>query len=136
MSRHAAFSGVTADKPPVIWKPEKHEQLPPFIYSLLGLPLLGPQFDIAPQSKTWTCTPEPNILYVRWYAGGTDEFYRLENQTFTIVKYTNFSPTSINTNRFSVLLRDSARLGEGHIHLPPFPRRYQLGVRAQSNFES
>jgi hypothetical protein len=101
---HAAFSGVTADKPPVIWKPEKHEHLPPFIYSLLGVPLLegpqydiaGPQFDIFPQSKTWTCTPEPNILYVKWDTGGTDEFYRLENQSFTIAKYRFSSHTEVD----------------------------------------
>jgi len=87
---HAAISGVAADKPPVLWKPEKHEYLPPFIYSLLGLPLVtDPQFDIAPQSKTWTCHPEPLILNVTWFAGGSDEFYRFQNQSFTLIKYTN-----------------------------------------------
>src|SRR5262249_11867895 len=47
------------------------------------------QFDIAPQSKTWNCVPEPLIVFVNWDAGGTDEHFRLSDQVFSIIRVTD-----------------------------------------------
>ena len=38
---------------------------------------------------TWSCTPEPLIVTLIWDAGGTDEFFRLVDQQFTILMATD-----------------------------------------------
>ena len=83
--RHQTRAGVELNAKPSIWESDKH--VPLFINALLGLPS-GLKLDGA-QSKTWTCYPEPLILYVNWNAGGSDEFYRLQNQSFTIYRVTD-----------------------------------------------
>jgi hypothetical protein len=81
---------ILTEHAPIKWKPQKGELLPPFVNGLLRLPLVTERgFDTAPESKTWSCNPEPLILYVTWDNGATDEFYRLHNQSLTLVKYTN-----------------------------------------------
>jgi hypothetical protein len=89
-SAHHGVSGGLSDAPPEHWKLEGKERIPPFAASLLRLPFpLPSRFDAPPQSRTWGCTPEPLIMTVFWSGGGTDEFFRLVNQTFSIFKWTN-----------------------------------------------
>jgi hypothetical protein len=89
LTRPQVFSGVPASSAPMHWKAEKSEQLPPFMYSHLGVPMTGaPQFDLTAESTTWPWGPEPTILFVSWSGGGSDEYYRLQNQTFTKTRWT------------------------------------------------
>src|SRR5579885_3274908 len=83
---HAESAGVARHHAPLHWKPEKAMQLPPFLYPLLGVPERLRQFDLMPESKTWICQPEPLVLFVNWFAGGSDEFYRLQNQVFSVIR--------------------------------------------------
>ncbi|HVY52091.1 hypothetical protein FRZ61_24570 [Hypericibacter adhaerens] len=78
---HSTEVGVDVEKKPILWKAEKAFKTPPVFAGLLGF---GPhyQFDSA-QMVTWGCQPEPLILYVTWNGGGTEEFYRLANQSFS-----------------------------------------------------
>jgi hypothetical protein len=88
MERFAVAPGIDLRTKPIIWKPKKDEHLPPFANRLLGFPpSLKPYH--APVSQTWSCTPEPLIVTLIWDAGGTDEFFRLVNQSFTILKATD-----------------------------------------------
>jgi hypothetical protein len=99
-------AGVVRDREPLLWKPKKEMQLPPFLHGLLGVPEGLTKFDLIPESKTWTsCQPEPNILYVNWNGGGRDEFYRLQNQVFSIVRV-----TEPNSGHISCTATYSARL--------------------------
>ena len=50
--------------------------------SVIGLPPTL-KFDLS-ESQTWQCHPEPLILYVNWAAGGSDEFYRFQDQLFSL----------------------------------------------------
>jgi hypothetical protein len=89
-SRHHESSGGIAQTKPVEWRLKKGDHLPPFLTSLMRLPLHPVStFDSPPQSKTWSASPEPLILIVNWSGGGSDEFFRLVNQTFSVVKWTN-----------------------------------------------
>ena len=92
-TRHGGFSGVAANSRPIHWKADKREKLPPFVYSLLDLPLMA---DVAPETETWPWTPEPIVLFVTWDGGGTDEFYRLQNQSFTKTKWTTPNTGEVN----------------------------------------
>lgn len=84
MERLAVAPGIDAQAKPIVWKQHKDALLPPFANRLLGLP---PTLKLdSAVSHTWTCTPEPLIVTVNWDAGGTDEFFRLVGQTFTILK--------------------------------------------------
>jgi hypothetical protein len=50
----------------------------------------GPKFGgEPPQQKTWTFAKDPFILIVNWSNGGSDEFFRLVNATFSITKWTD-----------------------------------------------
>jgi hypothetical protein len=87
MERLAVAPGIDAHAKPIVWKQHKDAQLPPFANRLFGLP---PTLKLdSAVSHTWTCTPEPLIVTVNWDAGGTDEFFRLVGQTFTILKATD-----------------------------------------------
>jgi hypothetical protein len=79
--------GIDTQIAPIAWKPRKDERLPPFANRLLGLPTTL-KLDSA-QSHTWSCTPEPLIISVKWDAGGTDEFFRLQDQSFTVLRATD-----------------------------------------------
>src|SRR5262249_19649561 len=79
---------VDFEKEPILWEFKKGAAFPPFLFNLFGYPP-NVQFDIAPQSKTWTCVPEPLIVYVNWDAGGTDEHFRFSDQVFSIIKVTD-----------------------------------------------
>jgi hypothetical protein len=89
---HHASAGVDPHREPFLWKPEKRMQLPPFLQRLLGVSERSTHpnvlFDVMPESTTWKCHPEPLILSVNWNAGGSDEFYRFEQQSFSIVRIT------------------------------------------------
>ena len=104
MIRHEATGGIS-DKEPVLWKLEKGERLPPFISSFMHLPLGVHQFAAPPRSKTWTGSPEPFILTVNWSDGGSDEFFRLVNQTFSVFEWTD-----PNTNVVATVATYSATL--------------------------
>src|SRR5215467_1688700 len=80
-------AGVEPQKAPLVWKLHKDAELPAFVHGMLGL-RPGLKLDAA-QSKTWLCHPEPLILSVSWSDGGSDEFYRLKDQTFSIVRVTD-----------------------------------------------
>lgn len=126
--RHAGVSvttdlaaGVPTHSKPQLWRAEQAMQLPPVLYRVLGLPEHQIQFDIMPESKTWTCQPEPLILYVNWFAGGTDEFYRLQNQTFSIMRITD-----PNTGHIDCTATYAARLvASGKAKSHHFPAQYQ-----------
>lgn len=89
-SRYHKSSGGVAEKKPVEWKLKKGDPLPPLLSSLMRLPHLPvSKFDDPPQSKTWSASPEPLIFIVSWSGGGSDEFFRLVNQTFSVTKWTD-----------------------------------------------
>jgi hypothetical protein len=79
--------GVELHKEPTVWKTERGMAVPPFFNAILGLSP-GLKLDSA-QSKSWTCQPEPLILNVNWDAGGSDEFYRLHSQLFSLFRATD-----------------------------------------------
>jgi hypothetical protein len=102
--------GVPRHHEPVHWKSEKGMQLPPFLHRLLGVPEGLTQYDLIPESKTWTCQPEPLILHVNWNAGGSDEFYRLQNQIFSIIRITDPNSLQVScTATYSARLVASGR---------------------------
>jgi len=72
---------------PHSWRPEKAVRLPSFLYQAMGFPY--GVFDLVPESITWHCTPEPLILFVTWSNGGQDEFYRLQDQSFSKIRAVN-----------------------------------------------
>jgi hypothetical protein len=101
--RFRVAPGLDAQKAPVIWKQHKDAHLPPYYNRLLGFP---PTLKLdSAVSQTWTCTPEPLIITVVWDRGGTDEWFRLVGQTFTIVK-----ATDPNTGTVSAAATYEARL--------------------------
>jgi hypothetical protein len=85
--RHNITTGPDPEKKPILWKQGKNEFLHPLMYKALGIPR-GLPLDGA-VSKTWSSVPEPAICTVIWDGGGTDEFFRLQDQSVTIFKYTN-----------------------------------------------
>ena len=69
MAEFSVAPGISREKPPVVWKPKKDVHLPPFLNRRLGF---HPNLKLeAPETQTWTCTPEPLIVTVNWDAGGT-----------------------------------------------------------------
>jgi hypothetical protein len=84
--RHRITTGAANEKP-MLWKQAKNETLHPLLYRLLGVPR-GLPLDSS-VSKTWASVPEPAIFTVNWDAGGTDEWFRLQDQFVTIFKYSN-----------------------------------------------
>jgi hypothetical protein len=81
---HSVEAGVHPEKKPIAWKADKAIKLPPFLSGMFGHGA-NVRYDAA-QSQTWSCQPEPLILSVSWDAGGTDEYYRLTNQVFSILR--------------------------------------------------
>jgi hypothetical protein len=79
-------AGIDPEMKPIHWKGGKG--LPPFMFHLFGLPP-NTQFNIAPESKTWTCTPEPLIVTVNWDTGGRDEHFRFADQVFSVIRTTD-----------------------------------------------
>jgi hypothetical protein len=103
MEKLSVAPGIDLQAAPIVWKQKKDEHLPPFANRLLGLhPAL--KLDAA-ESTTWSCTPEPLIITVNWDAGGTDEFFRWQNQSFTILR-----ATDPNTGITSAAATDEAQL--------------------------
>jgi hypothetical protein len=115
---HSPEMGIDIEKKPVLWKADKAFKMPPLFAGLLGY---GPQlmFD-AVQSKTWSCTPEPLILYVNWTAGGTDELYRLVNQVFSVYRVMDPN-TGVSTGSvvYSAQLIASGRGKFHYYNVPP-----------------
>lgn len=129
---HDLSAGVLRDREPLLWKPEKKMQFPPFLYGLLGVPERLAQFDIFPESKTWTCQPEPLILYVNWNSGGSDEFYRFQNQVFSIIRV-----KEPNSGHISCTATYSARLvasGRAKTHYNPPTNSFSGGFAGTSQF--
>jgi hypothetical protein len=100
---------VDCGKEPILWELEKMAAFPPFLFALFGLPL-NTQFNIAPESKTWTCVPEPLIVDVNWDAGGKEEHFRFSNQVFSIIRVTDPN-TGITTATAIYSARLTARNG-------------------------
>lgn len=123
--------GVEEGTDPILWKPEKPvslKDLPPFLLGLLDIPfpVRGDKklFDIKPEQKTWQCTPEPLIITVNWDNGRSDEFYRLEKQVFSVLKFAD-----PNTGIFECRVLYSATLkasGRGKSRFTP--GYYQNGL--------
>jgi hypothetical protein len=87
MEKFRVAPGIDPQVKPIIWKQQKDAHLPPFVNRMLDL---HPSLKLdAAQSHTWSCTPEPLIITVNWNAGGADEFFRLQNQSFTILRATD-----------------------------------------------
>jgi hypothetical protein len=63
MAEFSVAPGISREKPPVVWKPKKDVHLPPFLNRRLGFPP-GLKLE-APETQTWTCTPEPLIVTVK-----------------------------------------------------------------------
>lgn len=80
--------GVDFDQEPVVWKLQEEAKFPPFLFHLFN-PLPNAQFYILPESKTWTCTPEPLIVDVYWDTGSREEHFRLSDQVFSIIRVTD-----------------------------------------------
>jgi hypothetical protein len=81
-------AGIDFSMEPIRWEPTGENGFPPFLLNLFGYkPTL--QYDIKPESKTWTCVPEPMIGYVHWDAGGIEEHFRMSDQVFTIIRVTD-----------------------------------------------
>lgn len=117
VSRHQIRAGVALDQEPEIWKAKKELMLPPALYRILGVPDRSHQYNIMPESKTWPCQPEPLMLYVAWNDGTSDEFYRLQNQVFSVIRV-----TEPNSGHISCTAIYSARFvasGRGHSHYRP-----------------
>jgi len=107
---------AATDTKPIHWKLKKGEQLPPFVYSRLSLPLMA-QLDNA-ESTTWAWTPEPFIWTVNWDGGGSDEFFRLQNQSFTKTRWTTPNTGQVNAvAQFSATLVASGK-GQDHPNNP------------------
>ena len=87
------FAGAAANSTPVHWKGGKREHVPPFVYSLLDLPLTA---DVAAESVTWPVVSEPWVQTVNWDGGGSDEFFRFQNQSVTKTKWTNPNTGEVN----------------------------------------
>jgi hypothetical protein len=111
-SRHGGIAecrersfGATANVEPLHWSPKELTQLPPFVRAALGVPHRLAQFNVRPESKTWTGQPDPSILTIQWDNGGIDEFYRFQNQIFSIVRI-----TEPNSGHVSCTATYSARL--------------------------
>ena len=65
---------------PVLWAPEKGARIPPFFNWLFGLP---PEASLTePRSKTFgNFEHDPWIQCVDWDLAGSDEFFRLRNNS-------------------------------------------------------
>ena len=122
VAAHRLSGGVDQQKEPILWKAEKHSHLPPFMNSLLGLPA-GLKFDLAPESKTWHCYPEPLILSINWDAGGSAEFYRLQDQLFSVIRVTDpNSGITTATANYTATLVASGKAKSHEVTAPgPYP---------------
>jgi hypothetical protein len=123
---HDRSAGVAQHREPLLWKPEKQMLLPPFLHGLLGVPerVAKPDllFDVLPESKTWTCQPEPLILYINWDAGGSDEFYRFQDQSFSIIRITEPNSGHIScTANYTARLVASGKAKTYFYHPPVTP---------------
>jgi hypothetical protein len=89
--------GAVSGKP-IAWEQPKSYPLPAFVTGFLNVEpaLLQTLADV----QTWTCVPEPLVFTVTWDAGGVDEFYRLANQRFSIIRFRN-PDTGATTAKYS-----------------------------------
>jgi hypothetical protein len=98
----AAEGGVDREKPPIVWTQQKAVEVPTFVHGLLGL---SPHLKLSGgASKTWPCHPDPNIFYVNWSGGGTDEYFRLTDQVFSLVRVTDPN-TAVTTASYTYSAR-------------------------------
>ena len=121
-------ASVDFEKDPILWELEEGAEFPPFLFTLFGLPP-DTQFDVAPQSKTWTCVPEPLIIDVNWDAGGRDEHFRFSNQVFSIIRVTDpntgiATATAIYSARLTARNGRSIDYAGGNIGPPYVPSSY------------
>jgi hypothetical protein len=122
---HRASAGVDPQRPPIAWKQHKDALPPHFTHGVLRLPH-GINADSA-ESQTWSCVPEPLILFVTWAGGGTDEYCRFTNQTFSLIRFTNPN-TGITTAQYDY----SAQLiasGRAHSTLTASPLSFSVQMR-------
>jgi hypothetical protein len=117
MRSRSAVQGRTPDRvpaaidrkeAPLLWKAAKKTSFPPFVNRSLGLPSTH-EFDDQPESKSWVAK-DPLLLFITWAAGGRDEFYRYENQMFSIFKFTDPNTGIVIANAtYSAQLRASGK---------------------------
>jgi hypothetical protein len=103
-----------SDAAPALWKPDPGERVSPFLSSLLGVPF---GHEDAPQIKTFKVRPDPMIVHIHWSHGRREEFYKLEHQTFSVVKWTN--PNSGRTSESftyagHVIASGTAKIGDAN----------------------
>lgn len=117
LAAHSPEVGIDIERKPVLWKADKAFKMPPVFSGVLGY---GPnlQFNAA-QSQTWSCQPEPLILYVNWDGGGTDEFYRLSNQVFSIMRV--LDPNTGVTTATAIYSAQLIASGRGKFHYVNYP---------------
>jgi hypothetical protein len=117
-------ASVDPERKPILWKLEKGAPFPPFLTTLFGLPP-NTAFKVAPESKTWTCVPEPLIIFVNWDAGGKDEHFRFSDQVFSIIRVTDpntgiTSATAIYSARLTQRSGRSVDYVGGNPNPPPY----------------
>jgi len=130
--RHAGVSektdvaaGVLTNSKPQFWRAEQPMQLPPLFYRVLGMPERSMQFDIMPESKTWMCQPEPLVLTVNWFAGGSDVFYQLQDQTFSIMRITDPNTGHIDCSATYAARLVASGKAKSHYFAPTGDPNYQ-----------
>jgi hypothetical protein len=94
----AQHAGVDPQREAIIWKPDKGVKIPPVLYAFFGHGP-EPQFNIRPETRSWSCVPEPLIINVTWDRGGTEEHCRFVDQVFSIVRFVDPN-THITTANF------------------------------------
>jgi hypothetical protein len=121
-------ASVDFEKDPILWELEEGAQFPPFLFYLFGLPP-NTHLRVPPQSKTWTCVPEPLIIDVNWDAGGRDEHFRFSDQVFSIIRVTDpntgiVKATAIYSARLTARNGRSIDWAGGYIGPPYVPSHY------------
>ena len=81
-------AGINPENDAILWKPQQPLRLQPFLYGLFGFGSRL-EFDLVPESRTWTCVPEPLVINVSWSDGRTEEHCRLADQVFSVIRVTD-----------------------------------------------
>jgi hypothetical protein len=134
-STHDISAGVARDQEPLLWKPKKPVELPPFLQELFRVPERLVQFHVLPESKTWK-PQDPMVLHINWSAGGTDEFYRFEDQAFSIFRITEPNSGHIScTASYIARLVASGRAKSHNLQKGVLGGHLPIPVCAQNNPE-
>lgn len=121
-------AGVDFDKDPILWELPQGSPFPPFLAPLFGYPP-DVQFNIAPESKTWSCVPEPFVIDVRWDTGQVEEHCRFSDQVFSIFRIRDpntgvVSASAVYSARLTQRNGRSVDYSGGNIGPPYVPAAY------------